>query len=207
MLISPHRRPLLIALALVGATVLFSGCGPTDSELMQTSKVSSSSPVSNVLGDDNVLGTDPSITPAAMTTLDDPVLGEADSVPGLEGDDPFAAAATDWDDHEGSMGGLSTIDDSMDDAPMPVGYDGGYGGYDDSVGSLSVASVGAGPAMMDAGFDDPGVADAGVADAGFEDPGVGAAGVMDVGMDPAVDPSVGIDAGVGIDPSVGGIDF
>jgi hypothetical protein len=196
---SPHRRLLLIALTLTGAMVLFAGCGPTDSELMQSSNVSASSPVAGVAVSD-VLGTDPSISPATMTSIDDPVLGDADSVPGLDGDDVYAAAANDWDEHEGSLGGLSTIsdDDSFDEGPIPVPYD----DTDDAVGTLSVASVGGAPGMIDAGFDDPGVMDA-----GFEDPGVGAAGVMDVGMDPAVDPSVGIDPGVDVGMGVDGIDF
>jgi hypothetical protein len=119
-----------------------------------------------------------------MTTLDDPVLGGDDATPSLAGDDIYGAAAMDWDEHEGSLGGLSTIADESDfDEPLPVGYD--NGGWDDGA-TLSVASA----PMMDVGMMDAGVMDAGVMDAGF-DPGMDV-GVMDAGVDMAVDPSVGM---------------
>lgn len=198
-------RPFTTSLMLLGAMALFAGCGDQDAHLPAgmsgASSAYSGSTGVDVL--DDVIDGDPGGSHAGVSSMaDDPVLAGYDGVDGTGGlgiDDPYSRAVSDWNETEGSLGGLDDLDPGMDDGMIPAGYGGygdgygyggdvlgmglagGYGGY----GNVGVMDAG----MMDAGFDDPGFVDP-----GFEDPGFDA-GFTSVGFDPGlVDP--GIDAGV-----------
>jgi len=195
-----YRKPATTALLLVSA-IVFTGCGDQGSRLPA-----------------GVLGTS-SVGVGAGTAggdLDDPVLAGydgTDSVDGLVGDDPYDTALNNWNETEGSMGGLedASFDDFDDSRLMDAGYDGGgygagsgsgygygggygndydygYGGYGSGVGIASAGGYGGyGGGMMDAGFEDPGMMDAGFEDPGFADPGFDAGmGGVDAGFDPGI---------------------
>jgi hypothetical protein len=208
-------------LVLVGATFLFTGCGDEGAHL-PAGMTGASAAYTGASGNDvidSVLGSDPGPTMTGVSTqVDDPVLAGYDGVDagGLGIDDPYSRAMADWNETEGSVGGLDEMGmDDFDDDMMPVGYGGGggygygediYGGYGYGGNGLGAAAYGGfdNGGMMDAGmdpgFEDPGFADAGFEDPGFADPGMDA-GTMDVGFDPGV-ADVGMDAGF-VDPGVG----
>lgn len=208
------RRPIATPLLLVGAMVLFAGCGDEGAHLPAGMSGASASYAEGATGVDvidDVLGGDPGPADAGVSTMvDDPVLtgyDGLDSVDGYSLDDPYSQAVADWNDSEGSVGGLSTLDldAGMDDDFLPAEYGraGGLGaGWDDGLygygsGVLGAAGYG-GVGMMDGGL-----MDAGMLDAGLDDPGL-----MDAGFDPGLDPGMvdpGLDAGmmgVGFDPGL-----
>ncbi len=184
------RRPIAMLALLVGASVMFAGCGDEGAHL-PAGMTGSSAALVTTAGSDSILDNDPGQLDTTLTSnLEDPVLQDA-SLDTLDAaDDPWAAASSDWDEHEGSVA-ASFSNDALDDVAFdddftPVGnygssYDDGWG-----VGSgiTSMASVSAG-AMIDPSFEDPGVMDAGIDDAGIDD-----AGVMDAGFD---DPAMAAD--------------
>lgn len=212
------HRPIATTLVLLGAMTLFAGCGD-QGDYLSASLSGSSSAYIGATGDER--------------PIDDPVLAGydgVDSTTGLGIDDPYSRAVADWNETEGSLGGLDDIgiDEFGDDDLMPVGYGADAYGYGSDVYGLGSSGYGYGsnlygaaaygsfddPGLMDAGFD-PGIEDPGMIDAGFEDPGFVDpgfdAGMMDVGMDPGVI-DAGMDAGF-VDPGfdagmvdVGGFD-
>ena len=218
------NRPIIMLAMLVGASFLLTGCGDEGAHLpagMNGSSAAYSSASGNDVID-SVLGADPGPTMTGVSTsVDDPVLAGYDGIDSADGlgiDDPYSRAVADWNETEGSLGGLDDTGefDDFDDDFMDVGYGGGggygygddiYGGYGYGGNGLSAAAYGGyGDAgmmdagMMDPGFEDPGFADAGFEDPGFADPGMDA-GMMDVGFDPGI-ADVGMDAGF-VDAGVG----
>lgn len=179
-------RPIATALVLVGATVLFAGCGE-DAYLPASLDGSSYSDVSNV-----------------TRPIDDPVLAGYDGVDSdtaLDTDDPFSQAANDWNDVEGSMSTGLLDDPGYDDGFMPVGYGSGYGYGDGIFGTALTTAWGGAGGIMDVGLWG---GDAGIMDAGFEDPGLLDDGGFDAGFDPGLDAAAmdpGFDAGF-VDPGM-----
>ncbi len=220
------RRPIATCLLLVGATFLLAGCGDEGSHL--PAGMTGSSTMYASAGSSSILDSDPGPLDAGVRSgVDDPVLADydlVDQVSALSNDDPLARAAADWNDTEGSLGGLDSGYDDFDDFDDPMyddGY-GGYGGYGDgwgdglygygnnllgaaAYGGVGVAGYGGYGGFVDPGFGDPGIIDGGIDDPGFIDGGFDA-GFVDAGMDVGF-----VDAGVdaGFDPGfadVGGFD-
>ena len=239
---TPSRRsPIVLALVLVGASSVLAGCGDAGAHLPaggSSLSYGSSGTGSGVL--DSVLGADPGPTAAnalGSSGVDDPILAGYDGLDettgldetsGIGGDDPWAAAANDWDQGEGSMataGSSPMLDDGFSNVGYgyggPVSDYGGYGFGDgvsfSSAGGYGVASYGGVGAMggiggfgMDPGLGmNGGIIDDGGVDTGPDpsmDPGI-VTGSADPGFAPpaaVIDDGGAVDVGGGVD--MGGMD-
>jgi hypothetical protein len=130
-----RSRFTILALSLLGATVLFAGCG--DGAHLPAGATSADLASSGGSALDGILGGDPGAANVGLNTgIDDPVLDDysgIDDVDALNGDDMWANAENDFDNE---VGGLSTASLDMPLMDDPYGddyaYSGGYG--DDGYG-------------------------------------------------------------------------